>query len=154
MRFATVSKAILSLTFLVDGAFSTPTMNERATATGEATFQVYTEPKCGNYPFKFFQKSTTYQLPDRVCVDTPPIPKIDLDRPFTSYKTFINPGVTASSCFFDVYPGKNCTGNYSGFESAPENSDVCQILEQGYTGEKLTIGGKSVRVSCRVQSPA
>lgn len=135
---------IVPLALLVDGTISTPTLNERN--TGEATFQVYTLPGCGKGGQG--QQSKTYQLPDRECVDTPPIPKTD--GRFTSYKAKINNGVTASSCFFDVYPQKNCTGNYSGFESAPENSNVCEDVLQGFTGQKETYGAKSVRVSCRM----
>lgn len=141
-----LSQVILPLALLVEGTISTPTVNERA--AGEATFQVYTLPGCGRGGKN--QKTKTYQLPDRVCVDTPPIPKVDAR--FLSYKTKINDGVTASSCFFDVYPNKNCTGNYSGFESGPENSNKCENVLQGFTGEKETYGAKSVRVSCRKQA--
>ncbi|MCJ1427393.1 hypothetical protein MMC29_005296 [Sticta canariensis] len=146
MHFATFSKVILPIVFMIDGTVSTPTVNERT--TGEATFQVYALPGCGKAGKD--QQTKIYQLPDRECVDTPPIPKVDAR--FLSYKTKINDGVTASSCFFDVYPYKNCTGNFSGFESAPENSDKCQNVLQGFTGIKETYGAKSVRVSCRRQA--
>lgn len=144
MHIATV---ILPLALLVGGTISTPTVDERA--TGEASFQVYALDKCGQ-DGKYGQQTKIYQLPDRECVDTPPIPKVDAR--FLSYKAKINDGVTASSCFFDVYPDKNCTGNYSGFESAPENSNKCQNILQGFTGLIETFGAKSVRVSCRNQA--
>ena len=149
----TLPQVILPLALLVDGTISTPIVNERADAPGEATFQVYTSPNCNQTGAgKYSQQSKIYQLPDRVCVDTPPVPKVDAR--FLSYKTKINDGVKASSCFFDVYPEKNCTGNYSGFESAPENSDKCQNVLQGFTGLRETYGAKSVRVSCRTPAPA
>lgn len=141
----TISQVILPIVFLVDGTVSTRTVSKRT--TGEATFQVYTLPGCGQAGKD--QQTKIYQLPDRECVDTPPVPKVNAR--FLSYKTKINDGVNASSCFFDVYPKKNCTGNYSGFESAPENTNQCQNVLQGFTGVEETYGAKSVRVSCRKQ---
>ena len=138
----TLSQVILSIAFLVDGTVSTPTVNERA--SGEATFQVYALPRCGEAGKD--QQTKIYQLPDKECVDTPPIPKVE--SRFLSYKAKINDGVIAAACFIDIYPFKNCTGNYAGFESLPGKANNFQNILQGFTGLKETYGAKSVKVSC------
>lgn len=138
----TVSQVILPIAILVDGTVSTSTVNERA--TGEATFQVYTLPRCGRAGQD--QQTKIYQLPDKECVDTPPIP--EAEARFLSYKAKINDGVIAATCFVDIYPFENCTGNYVGFESLPGEADNCQNVLQGFTGLKETFGAKSVKVSC------
>lgn len=129
---------MLPLALLIDGTVST-------NVTELATFQVYAVPECRPVG-EHGHQTTTYQLPDDQCVNTPPIPNVE--SRFLSYKTKINDGVTATGCFFDIYPEKNCTGNFSGFEAAPENSNICQNVLQGFTGTKETFGAKSVRVSC------
>lgn len=153
--FNPLSQVIIPIAFLVDGTGSILTVNERA--TGETTFQVYALPRCGQDGKD--QKTKIYQLPDRVCVNTSPIPKVD--APFLSYRAKINDGVTgstcldrnctgkySSTCFVDIYPYKNCTGNYAGLQSTPGNANNCQNLLQGFTGLNETYGAKSVIVYC------
>lgn len=139
---------MLPLALLVDGTMSTPTLIERAGSIG--TVQVYPLPGC--QPGKYGEQTEIYELPNGVCVNTPVHPKSD--EPFLSYKAKIKHGVKASVCFFDVYPLKNCTGNYSGFgwpggKSSQDNK--CQNVLQGSTGLKETFGAESVIFSC-VQS--
>lgn len=144
------AQVIFSLALLVDGTISEPTSNERATA--EATFQVYSLPGCGQAGING-QETTIYQLSSGECVNTASIPDVD-DR-FLSYIAKINEGVTVRVCFFDSYPGKDCTGIYSGFDSGPERSgpdysNKCQNVLQGFTDLKETYGAKSVNFSCVV----
>ena len=142
------AQAIFSIALLVNGTISEPTLNQRATA--EATFQVYSLPGCGQAGING-QETTTYQLSSGECLNTPPLPEVD-DR-FLSYIAKINVGVTVRICFFDSYPGKDCTGIYSGFgvgpeHSGPDYSNKCQNVLQGFTDLKETYGAKSVNFSC------
>lgn len=148
MHVALVWKVVLPLALLFDVTVSAPTVSQRATPG--ATFEVYTLPGCGETG-KNGQQSTIYQLSNKVCVNTPPIPQVD-DR-FLSYKGNTNVGATVSVCFLDVFPDENCTGIYTGFQSGPDYSgpdysNKCNNVLQGFTEQRETYGAKSVQFSC------
>ena len=52
-------------------------------------------------------------------------------------------------CFFDIFAGTDCTGNYMGFTALPENAKTCQEVLVGTTGSMPQVGGRSVRLGCR-----
>ena len=141
-----VSKPGQILAILITSTTSTLIFSQDDAILGSV--EVFAVPSCRQIGSTAVQ-SKTYSLPNRVCVNTPPLPGIN--NRLLSYKLTIPTSVNATACFFDVYPQKNCQGNYAGFQSTPNSEDKCDNVLQGFTGVQETFGGTSVFLSCVIQ---
>ena len=88
-----------------------------------------------------------YEIPGAVCTNTPPNPDIAYIT-FLSYRAGVNPP-PGETCYFDVYAGKDCTGDFTGLQITASNNDTCQEVTVGTNAITEGLGAKSVKMLCR-----
>ena len=84
-------------------------------------------------------------IPSTKCVNTPPNPALTL-LPFLSYRAGVTPP-KGETCVFDVFAGEGCTENDTRFQAV--DNENCREVTVATTGNELTVGAKSVRMTCK-----
>ncbi|KAG7008133.1 hypothetical protein G7Y79_00007g022580 [Physcia stellaris] len=121
-------------------------LSARGNTIATGLFDVYKVAGCASFGLVVEVKE--YTLDNGGCHDTPPNPTLPL-LPFLSFRAGVQGGVPAGKqCYFDIYAGKGCSGNYMGFMSMDENNRTCQEVLVGTTGTMPTVGARSARMSC------
>ena len=102
------------------------------------------EPECASTGVDLSGKE--YQLPNRTCTNTLPGSENSM---FLSFRAGLQGGVPPGDrCYFDIYAGLGCQGNYLGFMSSDANNRTCQETSLGTTDSGVAVGGKSAELFC------